>query len=478
MAQATPNKLAGTGVFFLVFLPFALGHYLSSLLRAINAVLVPALLASVALTPAQMGLLTSAFFFAFALVQLPVGVALDRYGPRKVQLLLMAVAAAGVLMFGHGRNFGELMFARAVMGVGLGGCFMSAVKAISTAIAPAKLPSVHGYLIAVGGLGAASATIPVRAALQLTDWRGLFTWLACACAVIGLLIYLLAPQPAAAGPRKTLAPRALFGTLLDVYRDRAFRETVSLMLVPHTIFFGVQGLWIGKWLSDVAGFSDAAVAYLLYMSMAALIFGAIGVGMLTEWAGRRGVPPLTVAAAGIVIFVGVQCAIVVNHAPSFQLLSVLFTLVGTITGLEYAIVAATMPAALTGRAATCLNLLIFSGAFVIQAGFGLVLGLWPTNALHQYPAVAYQSAFGLLVVLQLPGLFRFFRRHRHAGPFAGRRKSSSCSTLGGFLTLRRYHRHDPTSESPAIAETGQASPPGRQSDRRPGRLSGCAETGA
>ncbi|HEV7817184.1 MAG TPA: MFS transporter, partial [Janthinobacterium sp.] len=141
---------------------------------------------------------------------------------------------------------------------------------------------------------------------------------------------------------------------------------------------------------------------------------AIGVGMITEWAGRRGVAPLSVAACGIVLFVGVQCAIVCNHAPSFQLLSVLFTLLGTVTGLEYAIVGQTMPAALSGRAATCLNLLIFSGAFLVQAGFGLVLGLWRANPQHQYPAVAYQAAFGLLVALQLPGLFMFFRRRRAA----------------------------------------------------------------
>ncbi|HEV7814097.1 MAG TPA: MFS transporter, partial [Janthinobacterium sp.] len=262
-----PAALSGPAVFFLVFLPFALGHYLSSLLRGINAVLMPSLLASVPLTPAQMGLLTSAFFFSFALVQLPVGIALDRYGPRRVQLLLMGVAALGVLLFGQGRSFGDLVLARAVMGLGLGGCFMSAVKAVSTWISPRKLPSVHGYLIAVGGLGAASATIPIRVALHLTDWRGLFVWLAAACAAIGLLIWLLAPRAAGAAPARK-APT--IAALLAVYRDRAFRETISLILIPHTIFFGIQGLWIGKWLSDVAGFSDAAVAYLLYLSMAAV----------------------------------------------------------------------------------------------------------------------------------------------------------------------------------------------------------------
>lgn len=392
-------------MFCLVFLPFALGHYLSSLMRTVNAMLASQLMAALALSPGQLGLLTSAFFFAFALAQLPVGMALDRYGPRKVQPLMLGVAALGALAFAGGHDFTRLLWARAVIGLGLGGCFMSAVKAISTWIAPARLPSVHGYLIAVGGLGAASATLPVRLALHYTDWRGLFIALAVAAAAVGLLIHLLAPAPPPAA-RAPARPRAV----LEVYRHPAFRETIALILVPHAVFFGVQGLWVGRWLSDVARFSEGAVAYLLYLGMAAIIFGAIAVGMLTEWAGRRGVRPLTVAAAGIALFITVQLGFVFDYAPSHQLLSVLFTLVGTVTGIEYAIVAQSMPSALTGRAATCLNLLIFLGAFAVQAGFGQIVACWRPNPLQQYPAQAYQVAFGVLVALQLPGLGWFWWR--------------------------------------------------------------------
>jgi MFS family permease len=426
------GRLSGVAVFFTVFLPFALGHYLSSLLRNANAVLAPNLVASLALSSGQLGLLTSAFFFSFALVQLPVGIALDRYGPRKVQLVLMLVAALGALMFARGQSFGQLVVARAVIGLGLGGCFMSAVKAISTWISSAKLPSVQGYLIAVGGLGAASATLPVRLALHYTDWRGLFTALAALTVCAGLLIWLVTPRAAPAGNAKLPSVQSL----LDVYRDPAFRKTIALVLAPHTVFFGIQGLWIGRWLSDVAHFSDAAVAYLLYLSMAAVIFGAIAVGMLTEWAGRRGVKPLDVAAVGVAAFVLVQGAIVCNYAPSFQLLAVLFTLVGTITGIEYAIVAQSMPRELTGRAATCLNLLIFVGAFLVQAGFGQLVGLWRPDLLGHYPALAYRVAFGLLVLVQLPGVALYFvRRDRR------RRERVKCEP--GMLTPKEEYEIGP-----------------------------------
>jgi len=405
-ANQNPPRPSGVAVFFIVFLPFALGHYLSSLLRNVNAVLAPQLVGALALTPGQLGLLTSAFFFAFALVQLPVGIALDRYGPRKVQLLLMLMAATGAWMFATGHSFMQLVLARAVIGCGLGGCFMSAVKAISTWIAPARLPSVQGYLIAVGGLGAASATMPVRSLLQHTDWRGLFLMLAGLTAFAGLLIWLVTPKNRAAPSGKAPTVRSV----LDIYRAPAFRTTVSLVLIPHAVFFGIQGLWIGRWLSDVARFPDDAVAYLLYMGMAAVIFGAIAVGMITEWAGRRGIAALDVAAIGVALFVLVQVAIVCDYRPSLQTLSVLFTLVGTITGIEYAIVAQSLPRELTGRAATCLNLLIFIGAFLVQAGFGQIVGLWRTDGAGHAPAIAYRVAFGVLLALQLPGLLRHCHR--------------------------------------------------------------------
>lgn len=403
-------RMKGATVFFYVFLPFALGHYLSSLLRNVNAVLAPRLMGELALGPGELGLLTSAFFFAFALAQLPVGIALDRYGPRRVQLVLMLLAASGALLFAHGTGYGQLVLARAVMGAGLGGCFMSAVKAISTWIPPARLPTVQGCLIAAGGLGAASATVPVRMLLEHTDWRSMFVLMALLTAGSGMLIWLVTPRAAPPGVTSPAVPT--LDALVDVVRTPAFRTTIALVLVPHAVFFGIQGLWIGRWLSDVARFPDGAVAYLLYMGMASVIFGAIAVGMITEWAARRGIAALDVAAAGIVLFVAVQAAIVCNWAPSLQLLSVLFTLVGTITGIEYAIVAQSLPRELTGRAATCLNLLIFVGAFLAQAGFGQVVGLWPASADGHYPVLAYRVAFGALVGVQLPGLVWYFLRRR------------------------------------------------------------------
>ena len=402
---------AGLGIVFYVFVPFALGHFLSLLLRNANAVLAPYLVDALGFGSAELGMLTSAFFFAVVLAQLPVGAAIDRHGSRKTLLVLLLLAACGTLMFAHGRSFFDMMLARFIMGFGVGGTLLAGVKGIAPWLPPSKLPSLHGYLMAAGGLGAASATLPVRLVLDYTDWRVLFTLLAAITAAVGLLIWFVTPRTFVK-PAQAALPTGR--ALAEVWRHPNFRKVIALVLASHTIFLGLQGLWIGRWLADVGRLSNSSVAFLLYLTMAAVIFGAIGVGIVTEWAGRRGVGPHDVAAIGVGLFLLLQLAMAMNYTPSFPLLAVLFALIGTITGIEYTIVAQSMPPALSSRASACLNMLIFAGACVVQGGFGQLLALWTPDAAGHYPPQAYRAAFLVLVALQVPGLvlygLRRFRR--------------------------------------------------------------------
>lgn len=399
---------ARAAVFFGVFLPFALGQYMHALFRNINAILVPELVASLSLTPGQLGLLTSTFFFFVFLAQFPTSAALERYGPHKVQVSMLLFAALGALLFAHGQTLPQLVIARAMIGFGVGGTLMTAVKAIAARVPSEKLPSSVGFLIAFGGLGSASATMPLLSVLDVVDWRGMFVGLAALTAALALFVWVVRPRTAPPAPTK----RPSLGALREVCRHQAFCKTIMLVLIPHTIYWGIQGLWIGRWLSEVAHFSELTVAYLLYLSMAAVIFGSIAVGMITEWAGRRGVLPHDVAAIGVAAFVLVQCVIVLNYPPSFPMLAVLFTLVGTITGIEYSIVQQSMPRELAGPASSCLNMLIFVGAFLVQAGFGLLIGLWPHDVLGHHPATAYRVGFTILICLQAPGLLLYCWRRR------------------------------------------------------------------
>src|SRR5699024_7199527 len=102
----------------LVVLPFAGGYFLSYLFRSVNAVISGRLLSELGLDASALGLLTAAYFLAFACAQLPLGVLLDRYGPRRVQATLLLSAAIGGLIFAFGQSLAMLMLGRALIGLG------------------------------------------------------------------------------------------------------------------------------------------------------------------------------------------------------------------------------------------------------------------------------------------------------------------------------------------------------------------------
>ncbi|NBC31260.1 MAG: MFS transporter, partial [Alphaproteobacteria bacterium] len=159
-------------------LPFALGYFLSYLYRSVNAVIADDLMTDIGLEPATLGLLTAAYFISFAAFQLPLGLLLDRYGPRRVEAALLLLAAAGALLFSFGEGPEALTAARALIGLGVSACLMAAFKNNVLWWPADRLPLMNGLILASGGLGALVATTPVAAMLTITDWRGVFRLLA------------------------------------------------------------------------------------------------------------------------------------------------------------------------------------------------------------------------------------------------------------------------------------------------------------
>lgn len=383
-----------------VFLPFAAGHFLSYVLRSINAILAPPLTADLSLDAGQIGVLTSTYFLSFAVAQLPVGIALDRYGPAKVQIVLLTVAATGCILFSFAEGFGSAFVARALMGLGLSACFMGSLKAVSDWLPSSRMPSMNGYLLAIGGLGAIAATVPAQMLVDTVGWRGMFAGIAGMIVATGLIIGFATPEPTSRFRRTTPTLRSL----LEVYADPAFRRTISVALVPHTVFFAIQGLWLASWLKDVASLDASETAAFLLAGTGAMTVSTLLVGKLTERLVAGGLKALDVAGAGLCLFAIVQAVLVLGGRPSPMFIALGFPTFGAFAGLEFAIVAQSVPPTLTGRASTSLNLLVFTGSFLVQAGFGAVLALWTPNPDGSYPEIAYRAAFATLLILQLPGL--------------------------------------------------------------------------
>ena len=157
-----------------IYSAFAAAYFLSYLYRTANAVISPDLTRELALNPASLGLLTGAYLLAFGLMQIPAGMLLDRFGPRRVEPALLAVAAIGAIWFGLADSLIGLVAARALIGAGVCVCLMAPLKAIAMWYPRERQPSLAGWMMVAGGFGALAATAPLEAALHLTTWRTIF----------------------------------------------------------------------------------------------------------------------------------------------------------------------------------------------------------------------------------------------------------------------------------------------------------------
>ncbi len=381
-----------------VFLPFAGGYFLSYLFRSVNAVIAGRLQADVGLSAGDLGLLTAAFFLAFGLFQLPLGVLLDRYGPRRVQAALLLAAALGALAFSLGEDKASLIAGRVLIGLGMAGGLMSGLKAVTLWFPRSRWAVVNGCFLAMGGLGAIAATAPVEAALGVTDWRGIFRILALLTVAAAATIFFVVPERPDAPAASSLGQVA--AGLRRIYGDAFFWALAPMVFVTIGASMALQSLWAGPWLSDVAGLGEAAVATRLLIAAIALTCGFMIGGLVGDLAERAGLPLTWVVGAGTLAFMGAQALLVFEVAPRAYWPWIWFGLTSNLGTLAYPILSQHFPLTHSGRANTALNLLIFLSAFTVQTAIGWALEAWPQGAAGRPPAQAYAWVFGGLLALQ------------------------------------------------------------------------------
>jgi predicted MFS family arabinose efflux permease len=393
-----------------ITIPFALGYFLSYVFRTVNAVLAPKLIGELQLTSASLGLLTSAYFLSFALFQLPLGVLLDRYGPRRVEAALLVVAATGTLVFALAQSLVGLVVGRALIGLGVSACLMAAFKAFVLWYPAARLPLVNGVQMAAGGLGALCATLPVQAALEILDWRQLFLLLGLATLAVAALLFKLVPEAAAEGTSPPL--REQLRGLGQIFSNRQFWSIAPWTIASQAAFLSIQGLWSGPWLRDVAGLDQPASARMLLLISSAMVAGFLLSGWIAERLSRRGISTMAVAAGGMLGFMLMQLLVILQGTVFPRAIWGLWGFFGTTGILPYAALSQRFPKQLAGRVNTGLNLMVFLCAFAAQWGIGVVISLWPVSRPGHYAEAGYQAGFGLMLALQLLGLGWFLTAGR------------------------------------------------------------------
>ncbi|MDH2355169.1 MFS transporter [Bradyrhizobium sp. SSUT112] len=391
-----------------VFLPFAVGYYLSYLFRTINALIASHLSSDAGLGTADLGLLTSVYFLVFATAQIPVGILLDRFGPRRVQSILLFLAAAGTGLFAVSTSFLSLLMARAMIGLGVAAALTAGLKAIILWFPRERVALLNGYMIMLGSLGAVTATAPLEHLLTWMSWRQLFEILAAATGGTAILIYVVVPER---GIVTLIASTP--ATLSSVFRDRRFWRMAPLSATCVGSAWSLQGLWASPWLTDVEGLDRSSLVRQLFMMSIVLSAGAWLFGITVHYIKRRGIGAETILALVAVLFIAAELALILRGPlPSILPWSVV-AIVGTATVVSFAVISDYFPPELAGRANGALNVLHFGWAFLAQSATGLILEQWPANDGHR-PVQAYQVAFALSVALQIAALVWFVLSSRRS----------------------------------------------------------------
>ena len=387
-----------------ILLPFAFAYFLSYLLRNLNATIAPLLLREFELDAGQLGGMTASYFLGFALMQIPIGICLDRFSPRVVQALLYVVAATGVWLFSIAHSPTDLLMGRLLIGIGVAGGLVAGLKSIALWFPSERVPVVNGVFIALGTLGAVAATVPAEWLLSRTDWRGLFLLLALACASTVVFCFLVPKLPSE--DRRTVSSTGGYGSVL---RDPRLWRLAPLSGFSIGSAWALQGLWAGPWLSDVGGFDHSEVVrYLLAMSLT-LSLGALELGAVIRLAKRWGINPSHVLVGLVLCLVSAELTLALRlPVPSIAPWCVI-GLVGAGTVATYSITASLFEKSVLGRVNGVINLFHIGSAFVMQSGVGMLVTQWHQTTPGHYPPNAYSQAVMVLLAIQLAALIWYLR---------------------------------------------------------------------
>jgi len=394
-----------------VFLVFAGAYFLSTLIRAVTATLSPVLSAELGLSPSDLGLLAGGYFLGFALTQLPMGRWLDRYGPRKVVLAFLTVAVLGCLAFAMADGLMALLLARVITGMGVSACLMAPLTGYRRWLTPATQMRANAWMLMTGSLGMVAATLPVQWLMPWVGWRGLFVGMAgCLLVSMAAIAWLAPAWRSAASADEVSAPPVGYA---EVWRHPYFQQMLPMGFVHYGGMVAMQTLWAGPWMVQVAGYSpEQASAGLFGINLAMLLAFSLW-GWINPSLSRRGIAPETLMLWGVPLSLMVLVGIAVMGPQAGWVWWAVYCVTSTVVAQAQPAVALALPPQAAGRALSAFNLAIFSGVFVAQWGFGLVVDGFA--AWGWAGAAKFQGAVAVFAAVCLAAYAVFWRRARQAG---------------------------------------------------------------
>ena len=384
----------------IIFLVFALGYFISTLLRAITATISPELVNEFNLSAGELGLLGGGYFLGFASVQIPLGYMLDMRGPRKIVSYFLSLTIVGLLIFALAQNFLTLLVSRIIIGVGVGACLMGPLTAYRIWYQDETQQRANSWMLMVGAIGMLSSSLPIQFFLPIIGWRNIFLLLAFITLVCIILIIIFIPQWTSKGNQRNDDAK-----LSIVWQNQFFRSVIPMGFFSTGVLFAIQTLWAGPWMIKVSGYTPEESAkglFLIYffMLLSFLIWGYFvpkfsknvndAIRLLKYGS------PLSLLVLGVIIYLGPNTDSI--HWALFIVSAVFLSLIQPAVGMAFSVSNA-------GKALTSYNLLIFIGAFFLQWIIGLIIDLG--LSLNYSEIASFQLAMSFVLVTSLTSYLYF-----------------------------------------------------------------------
>jgi MFS family permease len=372
-------------------------YVLSQFYRAFLAVLTPNLAADLGATPADLAAASGLWFLSFAAMQVPVGAALDRVGPRRTAALLLGLAGGGgALLFALAREPAHVQAAMALIGVGCSPVLMAAYVIFARVFPPAAFAGLAGATIGLGSLGNVLSAAPLAALVEAVGWREALGGLAGVTALVALLLWVAVRDPAPVAPAAG-APR---GSVLDLLRMPALWPILLMMLAGYGPAASLRGLWAGPYARDLHGADAGVIGWVTLAMGLAMVAGNFAYGAADRVLGTR----KWAVWGGNVVALAALLLLAANPGMGLLPAAALLALLG-FAGSAFPLIMAHgrafLPPHLLGRGVTLINMFGIGGAGLMQ------LASRPVHAGAADPEGAFRALFLFFAAVVAGGLLLY-----------------------------------------------------------------------
>jgi MFS family permease len=383
---------------FLILFIFSALLVLSMFYRVSNAVIAPQLVQDLGLNAETLGIIGGAFFYSFALLQIPMGPMLDQIGPRFVVTFFALMGGLGAFLFALGESFMIAFLGRTLIGAGMASVMMGALKVLTLRFPPEKFATLMGIILTIGALGNILATSPLAYLTSTIGWRMTFVFAGAVTSVLAFLVFWVLGAELGRDQYSSISSSSepkirVSQSLRIVLGSLVFWQVGVFCFFRYGTMIGLQGLWLGPYLMDIKGYSPILTGNILILLAIGTTLGYVVSGMISDrfFRSRKSVVLWGTGFYTLAIFplVGV---VEIQNPFWYGLIFFFMGFFSSFAVLAYSHIKELFPITISGTVMAWVNFFTMAGVAIFMPALGRVIQAFRLPD-HSYPVEAYHLSF-------------------------------------------------------------------------------------